>query len=298
MSGLDGKRTLLVSLSCALDALCRRMRQQQENARKITVLAARAEMIAEKAWNLNRLKGREFADGMEAFVADVKLFAEEAAAAAQRAGHEALLGKEVADAIAGHAGTIAALAHEIDTYPDMAAVRTALRPLSVTLGTLPDRMKANGAMMQEIEGIGRLAEGLAVRGDALAVGGTAVGSGLIELSRELRHFAEEASGFSLVMANDAGLAVQAIETLSSRAIGLADQRPVSDQPPTAMDRLMTLTKASSGASSGAGPGTKPSVSTDTPRLEVKPGSEPVTGPQRPVPSAIVWGDRPGRGRRV
>ena len=74
-------------------------------------------------------------------------------------------------AIAAHTEDIAQLAREIDILPNASAVRARLRPLSVTLSTLPERLKANATTMKDVNNIATLAEGLAERGDKFAAGG-------------------------------------------------------------------------------------------------------------------------------
>ncbi|WP_428483604.1 hypothetical protein [Rhodopila sp.] len=241
-SDVKAKRQILIGLSGGLSALADRMRSQHAIATKITTLAARAEAIAQRSWDLNKLNSQDLQRTMDGFVGEIKTFAKQAIDAAVRAGSEALLGKEVAEAIAAHSAEIARLTREIDSLPDAAAVRAILQPLSVTLNTLPARLKANTAMLKDVDAIGALATGLAERGDALAAGGTAGNRVAVELSRDLRQFAEEATTFSLKMASEAALAVKAISDMAQRTLGLSQGNPVSDQAPSATDRLMTLAR--------------------------------------------------------
>ena len=90
------KRQILVGLSRALAVLSERMRSQQDAAVKVTLLAVRAESIAERAWELSHATGEQFRRHSETLVTDIKAFAVEVAKAAKRAGEEALIGREVA----------------------------------------------------------------------------------------------------------------------------------------------------------------------------------------------------------
>ncbi len=110
------KRQILVGLSHALAALSERMRSQQDAAVKITLLAVRAESIAERSWELSHARGEAFRRDSEALIRDIKTFAADVANAAKRAGEEALLGREVARAIAAHSQDVADLARRY-RYP-------------------------------------------------------------------------------------------------------------------------------------------------------------------------------------
>jgi len=234
------KHQILADLSDSLSALSSRMRAQQAAAVKITALTVKADRIALASWELNKMQGAMAHKAVQALVKDVNDFAREVAEAANRAGTEVLLGKEVADAITAHANDIATLARDFDTLPDAAAVRARLRPLAVTLNTLPERLKASNAMMADITGIGVRANALAVDGEALAAGGRNAPQAAAKLSRELRIFADEATAISLNMASEAAGAVKAIDTMTRSTLNLSLGKPVSSVPDTATDRLLRL----------------------------------------------------------
>lgn len=236
----EAKRDILTGLSRALTALSARMQAQQDAALKITTLAVRAERIAERSWQLTDGRAPLSRRDVDAVVADVKAFAADVAAAAKRAGEEALLGREVAQAIGAHAEDIARLARDIDTLADAAAVRARLRPLSQTLASVPERMKANASTVKEVNRIADLAGDLAERSDRLAAGGTAAHREAVALSRDLRHFAEEATAISLEMTRGSAVAVKAINDMAEQTIGLSLGKPVPDKPPSAQERMQIL----------------------------------------------------------
>ena len=237
------KRQILVGLSRALAALSERMRSQQDAAVKITLLAVRAEGIAERSWELSHAGGEAFRRDSQDLVRDIKNFAADVGNAAKRAGDEALLGREVARAIAAHSQDIAELAEDIDILPDAAAVRARLRPLSDTLAVLPERLKANAATVRSVNALSTLASGLAERSNVLAGGGLAASQEAVALSRDLRRFAEEATAISLEMTRGAAMAVKAIDDLAEKTVGLSLGKPVSDKPMSADAKLAALVRA-------------------------------------------------------
>jgi hypothetical protein len=239
---IKSKRRILLGLSDALSALSDRMRSQGDAARKITVLAVRAEGIAQRSWDLNSTNSRNFQRDSQALMDEVKTLAKDATDAATRAGEEALLGRDVANAIARHSEDIAALARDIDILPDASAVRARLRPLSTTLSTLPERLKANAATIMDVTGIATLASGLAERGDRFAAGGIAANQEAVAMCRDLRRFAEEATAVSLEMSRGSALALQAINDMAKKTVGLSRGKLISDAPVTAHDRLMALAR--------------------------------------------------------
>jgi hypothetical protein len=268
------KRQILVGLSSALAALSARMRSQQDAAVKITLLAVRAESIAERSWELSQATGERFRGNSEALIRDIKTFAADVANAAKRAGEEALLGREVARAIAAHSQDIAELAEDIDILPDAAAVRARLRPLSETLAVLPERLKANAATVRSVNALSTVASGLAERSDILTGGGLAATREAVALSQDLRHFAEEATAISLEMTRGAAMAVKAIDDLGEKAVGLSLGRPVSDKPMSADDKLAALVR-------------------DAPRIdEVWVKAAAKRDPTR-IPGSTVWGASAG-----
>jgi hypothetical protein len=239
-SEAEAKRDILTGLSSALTALSARMQSQQEAALKITTLAVRAEKIAERSWQLTDSRSLLSQRDVDVLVADVKSFAADVADAAKRAGEEALLGREVAQAIAAHADDITKLARDIDILADTAAVRARLRPLSQTLAIVPERMKAGTNTVKEVSRIAALAGNLGQRSDRLAAGGIAAHREAVALSRDLRHFAEEATAISLEMTRGSAMAVKAINDMAERTVGLSLGKPVSDKPPSAQDRMTIL----------------------------------------------------------
>jgi hypothetical protein len=264
------KRQILVGLSRALAALSERMKSQQDAAVKITLLAVRAEQIAERSWELSHAGGEAFRRDSQDLVRDIKTFAADVANAAKRAGDEALLGREVAGAIASHSQDIADLAEDIDILPDAAAVRARLRPLSETLAMLPERLKANAATVRSVNALSTVASGLAERSDIVAAGGLAASQEAVALSRDLRRFAEEATSISLEMTRGAAMAVKAIDDLGAKTVGLSLGKPVSDKPMSADDKLAALVR-------------------DAPRIdEVWVKAAAKRDPTR-IPGSTVWG---------
>jgi hypothetical protein len=234
------KRQILAALSSALSALSERMRSQQDAAVKITLLSVRAEQIAERSWDLSHAKHQHFQRESEALVHEIQAFAADVAEAAKRAGEEALLGREVAQAIDVHSQDIARLAQDIDILPDAAAVRARLRPLSQTLTSLPERLKANAAAIKDVNGIVALASGLAERSEKLAAGGMNAYREAVLLSQDLRHFAEEATAISLEMTRGSAMAVKALNEMTAKTVGLSRGRPLSAEPAAAHGRMMSL----------------------------------------------------------
>jgi hypothetical protein len=218
------------------------MRSQQDAAVKITLLAVRAESIAERSWELSHAGGEAFRRDSEALVRDIKTFAADVANAAKRAGDEALLGREVARAIAAHSQDVADLAGEIDVLPDAAAVRARLRPLSETLAVLPERLKANAATVRSVNALSSVASGLAERSDVLSGGGLIASQEAIALSRDLRSFAEEATAISLEMTRGAAMAVKAIDEMAEKTVGLSLGQPVSDKAMSADAKMAALVR--------------------------------------------------------
>jgi len=268
------KRQILVGLSKALSALSDRMRSQGDAAAKLTLLAVRAEHIAQRSWDLNSVQGQHFKQECEALGREINDFAREVADAAKRAAEEALMGREVAQAITAHSEDIARLAREIDSLPDASAVRARLRPLFLTLTSLPERLKATAAIIKDVRGIAALASELAERGDRLAAGGMKAYREVPALCRDLRRFAEEATAVSLEMARGSALAVKAIDHLVEKTVGLSQGQPVSETPLTAHDRMSSLMR-------GTPPAGEVGVTT-TPKRD-----------QNQIPGSTVWGP-PGK----
>jgi len=264
------KRQILVGLSRALVALADRMRSQGDAAAKLTLLAVRAEHIAQRSWDLNSVQNQHFQRECEALSHEINDFAREVAAAAKRAAEEALMGREVAEAITAHSEDIARLAQEIDSVPDASAVRVRLRPLIVTLSSLPERLKASAATIKDVNGFAALASDLAERGERLAAGGLSAYREVPALCRDLRRFAEDATAVSLEMARGSALAVKAIDRMVERTVGLSQGKPVSEVPVTAHNRMISLAR-------------------DTPpaaKIGVK--TMPKPDPSR-IPASTVWG---------
>jgi hypothetical protein len=239
---VDEKRLLLARLNDALLSLARRMRQQQENAQTITALAARAEQIADMAWKLNSLRDAEGYDAAVLLAVDVKALAAEAASAAVRAGRAALVGQQVATAITAHSAQINTLLREIDSLPDVGAVRSVLRPLMVTLAELPEQLKAGRAMQKDVDGVIVLAQGLADRASDLTSNGILHNHVAVAISRDLRGFAAEASSFSRQMRGEARQAVEAIDSLSSQTLAFSQDNWGGKTEPNAHSRLMSLAR--------------------------------------------------------
>ena len=239
----EDKRQILAGLSRALTALSARMQSQQEAALKITTLAVHAEKIAERSWQLTASRSQLSQRDVDTLVADVKAFAVDVADAAKRAGEEVLLGREVAQAIAAHANDITRLTRDIDILADAAAVRTRLRPLSQTLAAVPERLKADTNTIKDVNRIADMAGSLAQRSDRLAAGGTAAHREAVALSRDLRHFVEEATAVSLKMTRGSAMAVKAINDMAERTVGLSLGKPVPDRPSSAQERMTILVKA-------------------------------------------------------
>jgi hypothetical protein len=239
---MKAKRQVLANLSTALTALSDRMRSQTDAASQVTVLAVRAEKIAQRSWDLNSSSNQNYQRDSQALISEVKALAKEAADSAVRAGAEALLGREVANAIAAHSADIAKLALEIDILPDSSAVQARLRPLSMTLSSLPHRLKANASTIKDVNNIASLASGLAERGDKFAAGGIVTSQDAVTLCRDLRRFAQEATAVSLEMTRGSALAVQAIDGMAEKTISLSRGGPVQKTPLTAQDRLIALVR--------------------------------------------------------
>jgi hypothetical protein len=274
---IEAKREIQIGLSHALAALSTRMQSQQDAALKITTLAVRAEKIADRAWQLTDSRTQLSQRDVETLVADVKAFAADVAEAAKRAGEEALLGREVAQAIAAHADDISKLAQDIDILPDAATVRARLRPLSQTLASVPERLKANASTVKDVNKIAEMAGNLAQRSDRLAAGGINAHREAVALSRDLRQFAEEATAVSLEMTRGSAMAVQAINAMTERTVGLSLGKAVSDKPPSVQERMTIM------------------VEEAKPRDEVWVSTTKRRDPHQ-IPGATVW-DAPSAGKR-
>jgi len=271
----NAKQQILLGLSDALSVLAGRMRSQGDKALKITLLAVSAEKIAQRAWDLNSSKNSHFQRDSQILAEEIKAFAKDVAEAATRAGEQALLGREVANAIEAHALDIATLARDIEVLPDAAAVRSRLRPLSVTLSTLPERLKANAATIQDVNGIAALAIGLAESGERLAAGGPAAHKEAVAVCRDLRNFAETATAVSLEMTRGAALAVKAISDMAERTVGLSRGNTEAHVPLTAHARMMDLVRAPPQAGKIWEPATPKIDTTKVPPVSIVWGTTPV-----------------------
>jgi hypothetical protein len=268
------KRLILLGLSTALETFAERMHSQGNAAKKITFLAIQAEKMAQRSWDLNRTQNKYIQRDTDALVVEVKAFAKEASEAAKNAGREALLGREVANAITSHSQDITLLARDLNILPDGPAVRARLRPLAITLGSLPERMKANAATIKNVAHIAALAEGLAERADKLAAGGALGSSEAVALCRDLRRFTEEATSVSLEMSRGSALAVQAISDLSERTASLSRGQLPNEVPLTALDKLVARV-----------------VPPPLPK-EVWVSSAPKRAKEQLPTAAVAWGSKP------
>ena len=236
----EPKRQLLANLARALATLANQLRQQHGNAQKITLLAAQAEAIAERAMGLNRLQPGQVGAAVDSLVADVKTLAAKAADAADRAAGEVLLGRQVAEAIESHSRQTADMVASYDTIPDVKALRALLRPLVNTLAQVPERMKADRALRSEVDEVSAFATGLAAQADDLAAGGFRFNQAAIELGRGLRRFAEHAATFSLNMQRDALVAIDVVDRMSQQTASLVAEPATSAEDAKARQRLAWL----------------------------------------------------------
>ena len=236
----EPKRQLLANLAKALATLANQLRQQHGTAQKITLMAAQAEAIAERAIGLTRLKAGEVNAAVGNLVTDVKALADQASTAAERAGREVLLGRQVADAIESHSRQTADIVASYDTIPDVTVLRTLLRPLVNTLAQVPARMKADRDTRRDVDAVSTLANDLAGQAEELAAGGLRFNQAAIELGRSLRRFAEYAATFSLNMQRDALVAIEVVDKMSKQTANLVGQPVQSDDAAKAQQRLAWL----------------------------------------------------------
>ena len=110
------------------------------------------------------------------------------------------------------------------------------------MAVLPERLKANAATVRSVNALSTIAFSLAERSEVLTCDGLAAGQEAVALSRDLRHFAEEATAISLEMTRGAAMAVKAIDEMSEKTVGLSLGKPVSDKPMPADARLAALVR--------------------------------------------------------
>ena len=208
-------RKLLAEISAALDALARRLAQQQRAAAGVAGLAVRAEEIAASA---RRLAYGVVTDASEAqFVAELEGFAADLRRSVDLASQDALTGKAVAKALLQHAETIDALGREVDSL-DVSAIRARLRPLAVTLAEIPSTQQA---------GESRKAELLALAGRADQASATAASIAearpgarrdmMLEVARTVATLAEDVATAAVAFGQDAEMAARAAEAMTGRA---------------------------------------------------------------------------------
>ncbi len=252
------KHAVLRQLSAALASLAAKMQAQERLAFELRGMAVRCEDIARAAREAATAGGRDAETKRERLAADLAGFARETLEVAHLVGADSLLGREVARAIGAHAEEIAALAQDVGTLPDAAAVRARLRPLSTTLASLPQTLRAEGGeAIREVAALSGKAEGFAARAEALvAAPGHAGREAMLQLSRDLRSLSADMSSAATRMASDAKAAVDAATGMAERAGAMGAPQPEGGT--AALDRIArVIAGMQAGAKRDAAPGEPP-----------------------------------------
>lgn len=214
------RHEILAGLAQALALLSTRVQPQGDAARKVAVLAARAEAIAAEAWSIG-IAPMPASDRVAALARDFKAFINDAAILAQRAAREAAASREVAQEMHRYASELNKAASELDGVVDIAAVRARLRPLATSLEALPARLEGGTEVVNEVAALGARATGLADCAESLHASGRRPGPVAVAIYRGLRQFAEDAAAIAAVMSVEAGRAQRAVVELADRADRLA-----------------------------------------------------------------------------
>jgi DNA repair exonuclease SbcCD ATPase subunit len=208
------RQALVAGLSASLEQLAARLQRQGAAAAEIAVLAARAEQIAADARQLAR--GRPSPATVEHLGEQLDALARDVARLAERAGAEATLGREVAEALLAHAPSLAGL-QEITELPEL---RRRLEPLAATIEAIPPALRGGGsALAAELSGLARRAGDLADEAHEAASDPALLRDAALRLGSGLRGFAEDVATVSTKLSEDADFAERAARALAAEARG-------------------------------------------------------------------------------
>lgn len=210
-----GGRKLLTEVSAALDALARRLAQQQQAAVAVCGLAVRAEEIAASARRLAYGAGGGTAEAE--FIAELEVFSADLRHAVDTAAQDALTGKAVAKALLQHVGTIDTLARDVDSL-DVATVRARLRPLAVTLAEIPATQQASDARKAELLALAERAEDASAKAVSIAKARPGARRDMmLDVARSVATLAEDVAVAAVAFGRDADMAAKAAEAMIGRA---------------------------------------------------------------------------------
>lgn len=247
------RQAMLARLAGALTALGEKMRVQQQAAVDVCAMGIRAEEIARTARDLAFDRRFPQGAGLQALSEELDTFAAEMLASAERVQRDTLLGRAVAEALGRHAEDLSVLAAMPAEADDLGAIRARLRPMLVTLDTLPTRLKASRERTAEVAELAARSRALAGQAAALAAG-TVPGrqDGMLALSRALGALADDAAEVSARLAADAALAAGAAEAMAGRVEDLSASRPGSDAG-GGLARVIEAGQRMAGAADAAAP---------------------------------------------
>ncbi|MBP0463059.1 hypothetical protein J5Y09_03980 [Roseomonas sp. PWR1] len=201
-------------VSAALDALARRLAQQQQAAVAVCGLAVRAEEIAASARRLAYGAGGGAAEAD--FIGELEEFSADLRRAVDLAAQDALTGKAVAKALLQHVTTIDTLARDVDSL-DVATVRARLRPLAVTLAEIPATQQASDTRKAELLALAERAEDASAKAVSIAKARPGARRDMmLEVARSVATLAEDVAVAAVAFGKDADMAAKAAEVMMGR----------------------------------------------------------------------------------
>lgn len=214
MAVSPARQAMIAGLSSALEVLAARLQKQGDSAAEIALLAARAEQIALDAKRLSN--GRPSPATVEHLGEQLDALARDVALLAERAASEAMVGREVAEALLAHAPALA----DLHAVTDLTELRGRLEPLAATIEAIPPALRSGGTTLAgELSGLARRAGDLADEAHEAAADPAVLRDAALRLGRGLRGFAEEVASVSTKLAEEAGFAERAARALAAEARG-------------------------------------------------------------------------------
>ena len=249
-SDAAARQALLTGLAQGLKLLADRALPHADAAVEVAELAARAEELAAEAWKqsaartANPTGARALAESFQAFIA-------EAVELSARAARSAATTREVGATLRSHAAELAKLATN-GVPPDLATLRTTLRPVVSSLEQFPARLAESAVLADDVASLGTKATELGAQAMAPRANSQPASAAALAIYRNLRTLGDEAASLASTMRSDAERLRGAISGIAGQAgrIATAGQTPVAVA--TAETRIARIVTQARGIEWGVG----------------------------------------------
>ena len=239
--GSAARKQSLLALALLMEKMAGRLRTQDDAARQLGVMAAEAERIGFKAWEIACSKVTSRTPGA-ALAEELQQFADAMALCANKVMQEALVSRAVADVVSAQAASLTAAVDDPDALADRTAMRARLQNLVGGVSNATARLRVGGEMADAIGRLASDAADLAGRGRKLAERGH-VGADSVAIYRELSKFAETTVSVSTRLAAESALDAGAAATATIAASPFGDV-PLADRLASAKAQVEGLSRPS------------------------------------------------------